>query len=131
MNHNLSVDQRFIISHFKDMHDSNNRVLNSITQIHNQNINSETINNLINNLITSNNEIMRNITNLLNNNNNLNTNNRQQNNIRHQNRQQNRQQNNSNRYNYINESLQCIYQTITDRCIFVFNKLIVTAIRSN
>ena len=105
MNHNLSVDQRFIISHFKDMHDSNNRVLNSITQIHNQNINSETINNLINNLITSNNEIMRNITNLLNNNNNLNTNNRQQNNIRHQNRQQNRQQNNSNRYNNINESI--------------------------
>lgn len=104
MNHNLSVDQRFIISHFKDMYDSNNRVLNSITQIHNQNINSETINNLINNLISSNNEIMRNITNLLNHNNNLNTN-RQQNNVRHQSRQQNSniRQNNSNRYNnYIN-----------------------------
>jgi hypothetical protein len=80
------------------MYESNNRVLTSVTQIHNQNINSETINNLINNLITSNNEIMRNVTNLLHtnnnlNNNNLNTNNRQQNNIRHQNREQNNRNN--------------------------------------
>jgi len=99
MNHNLTADQRFIISHFKDMYESNNRVLNSITNINIQNFNSETINNLINNLITSNNEIMRNITNL------LNTNNRQQNNIRNQNRHQSNRQNNNNRYNnYINES---------------------------
>ena len=69
MNHNLSVDQRFIISHFKEMHDSNNRLLTSITQIHNQNFSNETINNLINNIISSNNEIMRSITNLLTNNN--------------------------------------------------------------
>ena len=122
MNYNLSVDQRFIISHLKEMYDSNNRVLNSITQIHNQNINSETINNLINNLISSNNEIMRNVTNLsntnnninTNTNNNLNTNNRQQgnrqNSVRHQNIQQNnnRQQSNNrqNRYNnYIYDSI--------------------------
>jgi hypothetical protein len=98
MNHNYVVDPSFCIHNLKQMYESNNRVLTSVTQIHNQNINSETINNLINNLITSNNEIMRNVTNLLHtnnnlNNNNLNTNNRQQNNIRHQNREQNNRNN--------------------------------------
>ena len=132
MNHNLSADQRFIISHFKEMYDSNNRVLTSMTQIHNQNFNTETINNLTNNLISSNNEIMRNITNLLNtnnnlntnannilnasSNNNLNTNNRYQPSVRHQNRQQNNNRQNSNRYNnnYINPNSTAASSQITN-----------------
>lgn len=111
MNNSLTTDRRFIISNFKEMYESNNRVLTSITQIHNENINSEIINNLINNIITANNEIMRNITNVLNYNNlNINNNlnnNRQQNSIRHQNRQHHNRQNNNNnnRFNYINEPI--------------------------
>ena len=114
MNNSLSTDRRFNITNLKEMYESNNRVLTSITQIHNENINSETINSLINNIITSNNEIMRNITNLLNTNTNTNTNtnNRQQNINRYQNRQYNNRQNsnsnsnsNSNNNRYMNEPI--------------------------
>jgi len=85
MNNNLSLDQRFIISQFKEMYENNNALLTSVMRMTNNNFSNETVNVLINNLINSNNEIMRNIMNLLNYNNNLNTNNRQPNSIRHQN----------------------------------------------
>jgi len=98
---NLSVNQGVIISHLKEMYDSNNRVLTSITETTNTNINNDNIGLLVNNLTSSNNEIMRNIINLLNGNNRTHNNNRQQSNRR----QTNRQYNNDTYNNYINESI--------------------------
>lgn len=95
MNYTLSVDERFLITQFKEMYQSNNAILNSIIQYSNYNLNNNNISRLISNLINSNNDIMRNITNL---NANLNVTNRQQNNIRQHNNNSynNRQQNNIN-----------------------------------
>ena len=104
MNNNVSVNQGVIISHLKEMYDSNNRVLTSITQTTNTNFNNDNIGLLVNNLTNSNNEIMRNIINLLNTNNR--NNNRNQSNTHQNNRRQtNRQYNNDIHNNYINESI--------------------------
>ena len=87
MNNNISADQGIIISQFKEMYESNNRVLTNITQMVNGNTNlsNETIDILVNNLINSNNEIMTNIINLLNGNNRQQNRNRQRTNNRYNN----------------------------------------------
>lgn len=91
---NLTREQQISnITNLKEMYESNNRLLISITQM-SENLHSTNITNLINNLINSNNEIKNNIITLLN----VNTNNRQHNN----NRQNNYNRNNGNRQNYIN-----------------------------
>jgi hypothetical protein len=108
MNNNVSVNQGVIISHLKEMYDSNNRVLTSITQTTNTNFNNDNnIGLLVNNLTNSNNEIMRNIINLLNTNNrnhNRNQSNTHQNNRRQSNRQYNNDYINESIYNYPNSS---------------------------
>ena len=98
---NLTSEQMFAITNLKEMYESNNRLLTSVTQITNSNFNSDNITRLVNNLIGTNNEIKHNIMNLLNVNNNTNTNNRQANHRQHN--YNNRQQNyHRNRQNYLN-----------------------------
>ena len=111
MNSNSNTEHSIIISNFKEMYESNNRVLTSITMMNNNNINNDNVNNLISNLINSNNEIMRNINLLINYNNILNTNNRQQNSVRHNNnnnnnnnRQNSNRQHSNSRHNNNNET---------------------------
>ena len=53
---NLTSEQMFAITNLKEMYESNNTLLISITQISN-NFNSTNITSLINNLISTNNEI--------------------------------------------------------------------------
>ena len=99
---NLTSEQMFAITNLKEMYESNNRLLTSVTQITNSNFNSDTITNLVSNLISTNNQIKYSIMNLLN----VNTNNRQQNNNNNNNNRQNnysnRQNFNRNRQNYLN-----------------------------
>jgi hypothetical protein len=103
---NLTSEQMFAITNLKEMYESNNRLLTSVTQITNSNFNSDNITRLVNNLIGTNNEIKHNIMNLLNVTNNTNTNNRQANHRQANHRQEhynNRQQNyHRNRQNYLN-----------------------------
>jgi hypothetical protein len=106
---NLTSEQMFAITNLKEMYESNNTLLISITHNSN-NFNSTNITNLLNNLISTNNEIKNNIITLLN----INTNNIQNNNRQHNNNNNNRQSNHrqhnysnrpnyhSNRQNYLN-----------------------------
>jgi len=95
---NLTREQQISnITNLKEMYESNNRLLISITQM-SSNLPSTNITNLINNLINSNNEIKNNIITLLN----VNTNNRHNNNSNRQNNYNRNNSNNSNRQNYIN-----------------------------
>ena len=86
---NLTSEQMFAITNLKEMYESNNRLLTSVTQITNSNFNSNSITTLVNNLISTNNQIKHNIINLLN----VNAN-------RHHNTNNHRQYNYSNRPNY-------------------------------
>lgn len=100
---NLTSEQMFAITNLKEMYESNNRLLTSVTQITNSNFNNDNITSLINNLITTNNQIKNNIMNLLNTNSNVNS---RQSNTRQPNHRQhnysNRPNYHSNRQNYLN-----------------------------
>ena len=99
---NLTSEQMFAITNLKEMYESNNRLLTSVTQITNSNFNSNSITTLVNNLISTNNQIKHNIINLLNvnanrhHNHNHNTNNYRQYNY------SNRPNYHRNRQNYLN-----------------------------
>jgi hypothetical protein len=100
---NLTSEQMFAITNLKEMYESNNRLLTSVTQITNSNFNNDNITSLINNLISTNNQIKNNIMNLLNTNSNVNN---RQSNTRQTNHRQhnygNRSNYHSNRQNYLN-----------------------------
>jgi hypothetical protein len=93
---NLTTEQMFTITNLKEIYESNNRLLTSVTQITNTNFNNTTITSLVNNLISSNNDIKHNIIGLLN----LNTNNRQHNNNNNNNNNNNSRQSNHRQHNY-------------------------------
>ena len=57
---NLSREQ-MNITNLKEMYESNNRLLISVTQISNTTFNSDNITSLVNNLISTNNDIKQNI----------------------------------------------------------------------
>jgi hypothetical protein len=92
---NLTQEPFFLFTNLKEMYESNNRLLTSVTQITNTNFDSNNITNLVNNLISTNNEIKQHIMDLVN----LNANNRQHNNNIQPN-YSNTQPNYSNRPNY-------------------------------
>ena len=131
MAYNLTREQIFSISRLKEMYESNNRLLSNVTQITNQNFNSDNITSLVNNLISTNNEINRNIMSLIN----LNANNRQHNyNNNNNNRQHNysnRQNYHSNRQNYLsNPTISNLFYTFFDPIeIFPTSSQIETATR--
>jgi hypothetical protein len=116
---NLTTEQMFTITNLKEIYESNNRLLTSVTQITNTNFNNTTITSLVNNLISSNNDIKHNIIGLLN----LNTNNRQHNNNNNNSRQSNHRQHNynirptyhSNRQSYLNNpTISNLFNTFFD-----------------
>jgi hypothetical protein len=131
---NLTSEQMFAITNLKEMYESNNRLLTSVTQISNSNFNNNTITNLVNNLISTNNQIKHNIINLLN----VVVNNRQHNN-NSSSRQPNIRQNNntnrpnyhSNRQNYLNnQTISNLFRTFFDPIeIFPTQTQIETATR--
>jgi hypothetical protein len=132
MAYNLTREQIFSISRLKEMYESNNRLLSNVSQITNQNFNSDNITSLVNNLISTNNEINRNIMSLIN----LNANNRQHNynNNNNNNRQHNysnRQNYHSNRQNYLsNPTISNLFYTFFDPIeIFPTSSQIETATR--
>ena len=107
---NITREQQISnITNLKEMYESNNRLLTSITQITNPNFNSTNITNLITNLINTNNEIKNNIITLLN----VNTSNRQNNN--YNNRHNNRHNYHNNRQAYINNpTISNLFRTFFD-----------------
>ena len=134
---NLTSEQMFAITNLKEMYESNNRLLTSVTQISNSNFNNNTITNLVNNLTSTNNQIKHNIINLLNvvvhnrqhNNNNNNNSSRQPNN--RQNNYTNRPNYHNNRQNYLNNpTISNLFRTFFDPIeIFPTQTQIETATR--
>jgi hypothetical protein len=123
---NLTREQQMSnITNLKEMYESNNRLLISITQMSNNFANNNTTN-LINNLINTNNEIKNNIITLLN----VNTNNRQHNNHRQHN-YSNRPNYHNNRQNYLNNpTINNLFHTFFDPIeIFPTSSQIETATR--
>jgi hypothetical protein len=129
---NLTSEQMFAITNLKEMYESNNRLLTSVTQITNSNFNNDNITSLINNLITTNNQIKNNIMNLLNTNSNVNS---RQSNTRQPNHRQhnysNRPNYHSNRQNYLNNpTISNLFYTFFDPIeIFPTQTQIETATR--
>ena len=109
---NLTQEPFFLFTNLKEMYESNNRLLTSVTQITNTNFDSNNITNLVNNLISTNNEIKQHIMDLLN----LNANNRQHNiNNNIQPNYSNRQNYHHNRQNYINNpTISNLFHTFFD-----------------
>ena len=112
---NLTQEQFFLFTNLKEMYESNNRLLTSVTQITNSNFDGNNITSLVNNLISTNNEIKHRIMDLLN----LNVNNRQHNNRQHNNNIQtnysNRPNYHRNRQNYINNpTINNLFHTFFD-----------------
>ena len=99
---NLTSEQMFAITNLKEMYESNNRLLTSVTQITNSNFNSNSITTLVNNLISTNNQIKHNIINLLNVNDNRHHNHNHNTNNYRQYNYSNRPNYHRNRQNYLN-----------------------------